>query len=116
MGAQILVHLGPVGLAWVGDGLEAVAVEARLELWVGHTLGQRPGKARDLEALRHIPDGRVRDAHGAGDSALTELRLELEPQDLSGLAHGHSPVGHRPPPSSCLSKESLAVSSMRRFF
>ena len=89
-------------------------VEARLELGVADSLGQRPGEARGLEAPQRVPDGRVRDAHGARDGALAELALELEPEDLPGLAHGHSPVGHRPPPSR-LSKESLAASSMRRF-
>ena len=96
LAAHLPVHGRPVGLAGVGGALAVLAVEARLKLGVAHARGQRPGEARGRKAGQHVPDRRVRDAHGTGDGALRELRLELEPQDLPGLTHGHSPVGHRP--------------------
>ena len=95
-------------------GLATGTVEAPLKLAVRDALGQRPGESRRLEAREDLRDGRVRDAHRAGYGALRESRFEGEAQDLPGLPHGQSPVGHRAL-LVILIEESLAAASMRRF-
>jgi len=112
LAGELGVHGRPVGLLGVGRGLAACAVEAPLKLAVGDVLGQRPAEPGGLEAREHVRDGRVRYAHRAGDGALREARLELEAQDLPGLSHGHSPVGHRA--LLVVFEESLAASSKLR--
>jgi len=39
------------------------------------------------------------DVGAAGDLALPQLQLEIQPKDFSRLAHGHSLSGHRTPSS-----------------
>ena len=67
--AQLLVHLGPVGLARVAYRLVAVTVEALLELCVGRAVRQRPGEAGKLSPGEEPRHRRVRDADGTGDGA-----------------------------------------------
>ena len=49
LAGELLLHACPVGLAGVGHGPAARAVEARLKLGVADALGQRPGEARLAE-------------------------------------------------------------------
>ena len=67
--AQLLVHLGPVGLARVAYRLVAVTVEALLELGVARAVRQRPGEAGKLSPGEEPRHRRVRDADGTGDGA-----------------------------------------------
>jgi len=95
LAGELGMHGRPVGRPGVGGGLATGTVEAPLKLAVRDALGQRPGESRRLEAREDLRDGRVRDAHRAGYGALRESRFEGEAQDLPGLPHGQSPVGHR---------------------
>ena len=70
----------------------------RFQCWLGHLRRQRPAQPRRRVPLQIIMHRALADVGAAGNLPLHQLKIEIQPQDFSGLAHGHSLSGHRSPP------------------
>ena len=93
--AELGLHLGPVRLPGVLDGLFIGArIEAAFELPFRHPLGTLPGDPGRRSPHEGLPDGRGRDAERPADLVVAEICLKLEAKDLLGLSHGQSPLRH----------------------
>src|SRR5215469_13561924 len=98
MPLQLFVKLREVGqwafriqcmvFAWRGRK------QSRFYLCLGHLCRQRPTQPRRREPFEVIMHRALADIGAAGDLPLPQLEIEMQPQDFSGLTHGHSLSGH----------------------
>lgn len=68
--------------------------QSRFHLCLGHFRRQGPTQSRRREPFEVIMHRALADVGAAGNLPLPQLEIETQPQNFSGLAHGHSLSGH----------------------
>src|SRR5579863_1957972 len=89
--------------------------QSRFQLCLGHFRWQRPTQPRRREPFEVIMDRALADVGAAGDLPLPQLEIEMQPQNFSGLAHGHSLSGHLDLLSEAHATRSLVSSAAKLF-